>query len=1043
MVGREQELQELRRSFELAKEGKGKTVFISAEAGIGKTRLVKEFLESAKKEKNILTLFGWCLFNAGVPYFPFIEAFSNYYSALTKKTENEELELSSWLKGTTNAGASGKFEYVSPSALKDQTFAAVNKTLHSIASQNLIILVIEDIHWADSASLALIHYIARVIKESEKILLLATFRSENLINNYEGYPSPLVETLGVMRREDLLTELKLSSLNPACVTKMAESIMGGKLCKDLTEKLVSESGGNPLFVVESLGMLHEQGRLVKENNEWCLTVNELGIPSVFKDIMIQRLACLNNSQRRILDAASVIGEEFDAGLLSAVLKRESLDVLETLKVIANSTRLVVDQENSFRFDHTKSREIIYEELSKPLKREYHEIIGEKLENADKLPLPLSKITYHFTQSGNQKKALKYSLAAGQDELAHYSNSEALKHFNYFINSAGDKPEYTKAKESALEGLGDALHAQCMFKEAIQTFELLGNIASDTVRLRAFRKAMESAFQLGDTYSLTELIKKAEKHIAADRLEKARVLMSKGRIFTMQNKAAAALENFEAALRVFEEEYSLWDTAWALIGVGIRHPGLGKPREGIDEGLRSVALFEELGDFRWQMEACYVAGHTFNLCLLENEALDMFTKVLKINDQMKMSNYLHMVFAYAFSSKSFVQLGKFDEALRCGQKALELANKTDSVVAQGVAYSTLTRICTRLGDLKNAKNYFEKLLALPPEILVHPYVRGALTKAVFYAGNNQWEESDQYFNECFETFKRLWSTAYGNIVETRLFYAWALEKQRRFDEAKIQVEENVKTREELRKEFELTNIRANLTVRRQVVEGEEFEVRLDLVNVAASSGILLKVEGLIPTGCKVVSEPSFFHVENNLIDLNSKNLDSFQIETIKLRLMFKDARVLKFEPNVFYIDNQGEARKTKTEPITVIALVSSSKEKSENCVPNALRQFEFDFEAAQKAFNFLVRAFKEDNVNRKLAPEKSGWRTLMEVARNAHVTMYSMYGRTGRGGRATMELGRRGVVESRFFLGERGRGGRILKIRIAYEKEKIKQLVGQR
>ena len=63
-------------------------------------------------------------------------------------------------------------------------------------------------------------------------------------------------------------------------------------------------------------------------------------------------------------------------------------------------------------------------------------------------------------------------------------------------------------------------------------------------------------------------------------------MSKGRIFTMQNKAAEALENFEAALQVFEEEYSLWDSAWGLIGVGIRHPGLGKPREGIDECLRS-------------------------------------------------------------------------------------------------------------------------------------------------------------------------------------------------------------------------------------------------------------------------------------------------------------------------------------------------------------------------------------------------------------------------------------------------------------------------
>ena len=84
------------------KEGKGKVVFISAEAGIGKTRLVNEFLNSVKLEKNVITLSGWCLFNAGVPYFPFIEAFSSYYSTLGDRTE-KELELNSWLKGPSKA----------------------------------------------------------------------------------------------------------------------------------------------------------------------------------------------------------------------------------------------------------------------------------------------------------------------------------------------------------------------------------------------------------------------------------------------------------------------------------------------------------------------------------------------------------------------------------------------------------------------------------------------------------------------------------------------------------------------------------------------------------------------------------------------------------------------------------------------------------------------------------------------------------------------------------------------------------------------------
>ena len=175
--------------------------------------------------------------------------------------------------------------------------------------------------------------------------------------------------------------------------------------------------------------------------------------------------------------------------------------------------------------------------------------------------------------GNKSKAVNYSLQAGKASLSQFSNVEAIKHFAYDVNSIQDEKEFINVKISALDGLGDAYQANSMFKEAIETFEILGDIGTGILRLRAFRKAMEPAFQLGDIASLKELIIKAEKYVAADRLEKARVLLSKGRIFTMQNKAAEALENFEAALQVFGKEYSSWDTAWGLIGVGIRSPGL--------------------------------------------------------------------------------------------------------------------------------------------------------------------------------------------------------------------------------------------------------------------------------------------------------------------------------------------------------------------------------------------------------------------------------------------------------------------------------------
>lgn len=158
LVGRERELEQLQHYLESAAKGKGTTVFISGEAGSGKTRLISDFLNAAKQKIEITTLTGWCLSNAGVPYFPFIEAFSTYFSSSGKKSKKEEPKLNFWLKEPSRTGLSGELAYLSPQALKDQTFAAVAKALLGMSTTKPTILFIDDIHWADSASLALLHY---------------------------------------------------------------------------------------------------------------------------------------------------------------------------------------------------------------------------------------------------------------------------------------------------------------------------------------------------------------------------------------------------------------------------------------------------------------------------------------------------------------------------------------------------------------------------------------------------------------------------------------------------------------------------------------------------------------------------------------------------------------------------------------------------------------------------------------------------------------------------------------------------------------------
>ena len=191
-----------------------------------------------------------------------------------------------------------------------------------------------------------------------------------------------------MGREDLFNEMKLGNLKKSDVSRIAESMLGASIHQELADKLAEESQGNPLFVVESVKMLFENKSLVQDNSQWHLSVDKVDIPTKVKDIIQRRVSALKSDQRRILDVASVVGDTFDSELLGAVLNQDSLQVLESLNAISQSNSLVCSVGNFFRFDHAKSREVLYEEIRLPLRRGYHERIAERIESLNQSPRKL-------------------------------------------------------------------------------------------------------------------------------------------------------------------------------------------------------------------------------------------------------------------------------------------------------------------------------------------------------------------------------------------------------------------------------------------------------------------------------------------------------------------------------------------------------------------------------------------------------------------------------------------------------------------------------
>ncbi len=230
-------------------------------------------------------------------------------------------------------------------------------------------------------------------------------------------------------------------------------------------------------------------------------------------------------------------------------------------------------------------------------------------------------------------------------------------------------------------------------------------------------------------------------------------------------------------------------------------------------------------------------------------------------------------------------------------------------------------------------------------------------------------------------------------------------------------------------FEHTNVQAHLTASEEATVGEELEVRLDLVNVAKNFGLLVRADNLVSPGFKVTALPSQYSIENGSIDMKGKRLEPLKVESIKLSLQATEAGVTELSPQVVYVDEAGKFGTCRPEPVIITV--------------HPKLAFEFKTKAAQSVFDFLINAFVEDYMRRRISLEKSGWRTLMQIIKNAKVSKSSVYGAGGRRRSAIAELERRGLVETRVFPGERGRGGRILKMRISYEKETIKRHIDQR
>jgi tetratricopeptide (TPR) repeat protein len=428
------------------------------------------------------------------------------------------------------------------------------ESMEMLSKTGTVVLLLEDLHWADSASIALLHFLARNIR-ARKILILGTYRPEDIHSNISGETHPLKESLRTMRREGACEELELRLLGPNETRGIVPLRLGGAAEEPLLDLVAEESKGNPLYAVEIINYLAVSGQVTSVDGVWRLHLKKLQTPSTVSEVILARTGPLPKQAKRVLESASAIGDWFEPHTLEEILEIPAGGVLEALELLDKEYYLIREDEGWYRFSHEKVRQVIYEGMSTLRRQELHRYIGFSLEKRLPNDELLGQLSWHFEKANEREKCIKYSLSAGRYCYQRKAIREAKSCFLKVLCRTEEDDGFTPDRLQALESLGDLKNDASSPLEWYSYYEQFLALNQDRrARARVLTKAAECLDQVGlaDKRKAVELLDEAESISDGDPEVLANVEFMRADISHNDCDVDEALDHVTKAIHFFEE-----------------------------------------------------------------------------------------------------------------------------------------------------------------------------------------------------------------------------------------------------------------------------------------------------------------------------------------------------------------------------------------------------------------------------------------------------------------------------------------------------------
>ena len=698
LVGREKEFEILEQALEDVLDGKGQIITLMGEPGIGKSRLVEELQNLALSEHKdqIAWLEGRCLsYGSTIAYWPILEMMKGWAEIREEDTEAhsarklrlalrraipDRLEenypyLASLLGLKLDDASQEKVRYLDPEALQTRIFLAVRDWVEALAKDGAVVVVFEDLHWADPSTVAVLSHLLPATDEASAMLFLVS-RPER------DRPWWEVKIQAETEFPHRYAEINLQPLDQAESDLLIRNLLAIEdLPKGIKGSILEKTEGNPFFVEEIIRALIDEGVIVRQNGKWRATAKllSLDVPDTVQGVILARIDRLPPQPRGLLQKASVIGRTFLYRILAFVADgdgqlREPLTRLQQVELIQEKTRR---PELEYIFKHTLTQEVAYGTLVQDTLKDTHARVAQAIESLfpDRLEEFYGLLAHHYTGAEARDKAIDYLIKAGDQARAGYANREAVEFY-------GRAQELLEGSERDEDRRRDA-----RLLEDWAEIHLLTHEIDEAAAL--FEKAAAAWGSL-------------EEHS----LEVQAIF----RIAWAHSQGSRWRESAEAARRGLEMAEASGADAQVLAKgyIALSRPlywgGLDQA-QGRNYVEKALPLLEESDDAEGLGDAHRMLG----LMVFDRLEKALTHHLRAAQEHTRAGNLGFAAMDFNNAGNVYYQQGRFDEALDATSKGLALAEKTGALNAYGVLVGTLSEIHVMLGNLDQAQEYAQEAL----------------------------------------------------------------------------------------------------------------------------------------------------------------------------------------------------------------------------------------------------------------------------------------------------------------------------------------------